>query len=441
MTLSLRNVREQIPMQKKVFVAAVCIITIAAVGGIILFSVRAQSSTAKQQRSFVSIGENRTGEKRQKEQNGTIGGGTRQEDVAKLPSCPTTPVFTTLPVATKDFMAFRALGFLSPPIHLFPAKHSNFSIVPPGAKNPHVPVVFPGDGWVTEIWSTRDLASTSHGYQIYFQPCKEIRAYLFHLGALSEKLQAALDADKGTCSTFDFGPNQKMEKCQAHVFIHLAAGETVGKSDDFSGVDFGMSDSRITAQFANNDRYPSDYPHYVSPTSYLSEPARSALLAKTGSWDGKAMRTAEPIAGTYAQDLVGTVQGGWFRPGISARNTNDWTPFIALVHDYVDPTQPIFSIGTAFAGVKMGLYSFLPKQEGFINREFSKVKNDGNTYCYDNFINGHSTGNLPLNPLAGIMLAALTDEHTLKMEYQPNNTSCTSGQPFTFSDAAVVFER
>jgi hypothetical protein len=427
-------------MQKHTSLVLLLVTTVAAACGIAFFSVRGHSTTPKQEMTAGINSKTTTSEGKQQKGTAMVGGGTRRSDFEKLPSCPATPVFSTLPVATSDFLSFRALGFLSPPIHLFPAKHSNFTVVLPGEKNPHVPVVFPGDGWVTEIWSTRDLASESRGYQIYFQPCKEIRAYLFHLGALSDKLQTALDLGNATCKTFDFGPNQKMEKCQANVFIPLAAGDAVGKSDDFSGVDFGMSDSRVTAQFADNDRYPSDYPHYVSPVSYFHEPAQSDLKAKVGSWDGKAMRTAEPVAGTYAQDVAGTMQGGWFRPGMSGRTTNDWTLFLALVHDYIDPTQPIISVGSAFPQMKMGLYSFSPAKEGFINRDFSAVTTDGNIYCYDHFTDGRSKGSLPLTPLTGILLASLIDEHTLRMEYQQDKSSCAS-ESLAFTDGAVIFER
>lgn len=434
------------PMQKKTLPYILVGAALVAVCATAITVVRARTMTKEQKigtniatRVKSMLGKNE--ETKKQEGSEMVVGGTRREDVAKLPSCPTTPVFTTLPVAEEDFMAFRPLGFLSPPIHIFPAKHSSFSIVPPGEKNPHVPVVFPGDGWLTEIWTTRDLISGSRGYQIYFQPCKEIRAYLFHLGDISEKLKQALDASAQSCSTFTFGPDQKMEKCRAYTFLHFTAGDAAGKSDDFSGVDFGMTDSRVTAQFANNERYPADYPQYVSPVSYMSNPARSELTAKIGSWDGKTIRTAEPIAGSYMQDIVGTLQGGWFLPGVSARTRTDWSPFVALVHDYVDPTEPMISMGTSVPGMRPGLYSFVVRGEGHINRDFSEVKSDGNSYCYEQFRGGQTAGKLPLHQINGILIVALIDAHTLQMEYQPNAASCESTQPLAFTDAAVLFER
>src|SRR3989344_5618744 len=48
-----------------------------------------------------------------------------------IPSCYQGPEFNTIPMALSDFRAFRPLGFVAIPIHIFGAKHSNFSIILP----------------------------------------------------------------------------------------------------------------------------------------------------------------------------------------------------------------------------------------------------------------------------------------------------------------------
>ena len=65
------------------------------------------------------------------------------------------PLFDVIPIDTSDFLAFRTLGFLSPPIHMFPAKHSAFSMTLPGQTAVPRPVRAPGRVWVKEIWRVR----------------------------------------------------------------------------------------------------------------------------------------------------------------------------------------------------------------------------------------------------------------------------------------------
>ncbi len=107
----------------------------------------------------------------------------------QIPACPeiNQPLFNTLPMALKDFLAFRPLGFTSPPIHVFPAKHSNFTLALPGETPPKKPVYFPGDVWLTEINTTEYGGLNKTGYGITFYPCREFKSYLGHLPSLSEK--------------------------------------------------------------------------------------------------------------------------------------------------------------------------------------------------------------------------------------------------------------
>jgi hypothetical protein len=63
--------------------------------------------------------------------------------VMRIPACPVdikAPLFITPPMASGDYLAFRPLGWTSPPTHVFPAKHSNFALALPGQAPPHKPV-------------------------------------------------------------------------------------------------------------------------------------------------------------------------------------------------------------------------------------------------------------------------------------------------------------
>ena len=97
-----------------------------------------------------------------------------------IPSCPTDlnePLFNTLPIAIDDFIAFRPLDWLFPPIHIFPAKHSAFSMTLPGQKPKAQPVLAPGRVWVAEIWEA-SFSTGGANYQVFVYPCREVRVYL-----------------------------------------------------------------------------------------------------------------------------------------------------------------------------------------------------------------------------------------------------------------------
>lgn len=80
-----------------------------------------------------------------------------------------TPLFGTSPVALEDFLAFRPLGFQSTPIHMFPAKHSAFSMTLPGSVAVPKPVRAPGNVTVTEIYEA-SFSTGGRNYQVFLQP-------------------------------------------------------------------------------------------------------------------------------------------------------------------------------------------------------------------------------------------------------------------------------
>jgi len=358
-----------------------------------------------------------------------------------LPPCPEGPLYTVIPMALEDFLAFRPLGFLSVPTHLFPAKHSSFSIALPGEPTPERAVRFPGDVWVTEIWSYR--SEKQAGYQLYFQPCDRVRAYFFHLKDISESLKAAFEQAPKEC--FDFQDSQGViVKCRVQVLVKAVAGEMAGVSGDGAGVDFGMADFRIEPSgLVELSHYPFDYPYYVSPVEYYPPELKAQFESKLASWDGSTPRTAEPRSGVYRTDVATTAQGNWFWPGVNLRtNSADLSFHLALVQDYVDPEQPVFSCGSRIPGVKMGLYSFVPRDAGDINRRFRDVTADGKIYCYDGWISGRTTGLLPLWQLDGVLLVGLDDERTLRIEKQGEaGSTCESLRPWRFTTNSVTFER
>jgi hypothetical protein len=362
---------------------------------------------------------------------------------SSVPACPSdisTPLFNISPIDPNDFIAFRPLGFLSPPIHIFPAKHSAFSMTPIGQKPVAKPVRAPGKIWVVEIWEAK--ASTGGGnYQVFMYPCRDVRVYFGHVVSLSEKLIAEFKKGEPKCNSFADGTATMTTCRRENLAVALDAGEQWGMGPDTAGVDFGVIDARRKpAGFINIEHYDHYYPYYASPLDYFTPEVKKVLEAKTGNVFGNKMRTTQPIGGTYMQDVAGTAQGNWFTGGKYHRTATDLSPFLGLARDYVDPAQPMMAIGNSVKGMKMGSYSFTPQSAGKINRDFPDVKADGNIYCYDNFLSGQSAGGMPLGKPNGILLMSLTGETNLKLEFVSSG-KCDANAKYEFTANATVFER
>ncbi len=364
-----------------------------------------------------------------------------------LSACPADigqALFSVLPMQLDQFLAFRPLGWTSPPSNVFPTKHSSFALALPGQEPPRYPVLFPGDIWVTQVNST-EWASGKTGYQVYFQPCQEFTAYFYHLSSLSERLLAELDGGEKSCRSYDAGGGM-VRLCMVRTHVRVQGGELAGLSGDAAGVDFGAVDYRTPPlAFADPSHYTLELLHYVSPVLYFSPEMRQALEGKLSSYDGKVVRTAEPRVGLIAQDVVGTAQGNWFSTGLhwAMSPPPNPDPFIALVHDYVDPAQPLFSIGgLAVPGLGQGVYSVAPLAEGKVNRDFTAVSPDGTVYCYDRFLTGKTTGGIGLSKPGGVLVISMPDAKTLLVEKQGNaGATCASLAPWRLTEAATSFTR
>lgn len=365
----------------------------------------------------------------------------------QIPRCSvdiSAPLFSTLPMALGDFLAFRPLGWTSPPTHVFPAKHSNFALALPGETPPQRAVYAPGEFWLTEVNSTEYVGLNKTGYGITFSPCREFKSYFGHLSGLSEKILTASKAGNVRCNPPYQTGNTTVNTCRTELVFRVTPGELIGYSGDAAGVDFGAIDYRVPPLgFANPVHYMKEMLHYVSPVPYFAPEVRAALESKLASYDGTRPRTAEPKYGEYMQDLPGTAQGNWFTPGVSlAIPFQQPDPWLALVHEYIDAAQPIFSAGNSIKELRAGVYGFKPETSGKINRDFSQVKADGAVYCYDSFLTGKSLGGIGMGSARGIVLLAMPTESTLRVEKQGTEGSrCDASASYSLTADAMLFER
>ncbi|MCH8989907.1 MAG: hypothetical protein IIA92_14025 [Chloroflexi bacterium] len=158
------------------------------------------------------------------------------------------------------------------------------------------------------------------------------------------------------------------------------------------------------------------------PFNGFTAEVRERQLSRMGDYDLQP-RTAEPRCGEVMQDIPGTAQGNWWYAGQTVVQTA-WNRQLALVHDNVDPSLAAISIGGIVTGT--GVWLFRPESSGRINRDFSDVTADGQTYCYHGAMTDDSSQTK--TPFPGRLLVALNSDTEMLVERQDGG--CADGAAF-----------
>ncbi|MFN8581258.1 MAG: hypothetical protein U0163_09820 [Gemmatimonadaceae bacterium] len=348
-----------------------------------------------------------------------------------LASCTTSPMLTVPPVDPSQISELTPLGNLNPSGHVFPSDHMYIYTRPlgNGLGTEQVPLRWPGTGVVTNVMQQRFLAPTPHAdYTITFFPCADLRVYFAHVATLRPEFAATVGSMDVSCNAPYTTGGITVQQCYKNVTIPVVAGDTFATG---GGGDFGAYDRRTAPlAFINQTRIGGDGPygqlHTVCPLDYFEPNVRVALEAKLGRWGLTQRRTIAPVCGTIMQDVPNTAQGRWF---FDATQTED--PHLALVHDNVDPTQAVFSVGTSVPGLSVGTYSFTPSPTaaGHHNVDFGLVTADGAVYCYDTSF-----------PTARRVLVQLVTASRLRIE-GASGATCGAGPSWSMSSAAAEYSR
>lgn len=143
-----------------------------------------------------------------------------------------------------------------------------------------------------------------------------------------------------------------------------------------TGFDFGATDGRQKPlEFANNKRYRNTTRQTVCPYDLFSSELKNHLYQFIGSNNQR--RVIEPICGTIAQDIPGTVQGNWYLGKGKSDELERQGKMVALIHDNVDPKLGLVVLGETFNKIV-----FSPTNSGLINREFAQITAGQEIYCY-----------------------------------------------------------
>ncbi len=359
-----------------------------------------------------------------------------------LPACGSGfEFFSVSPVAMSDFMGLVPLGNLAPSGHVFPTDHIYFHINRVDRSQWHlgtveVPVVSPGNVRVTEIRSTRHFSDGHIDYDVHFAPCAEVRAFFIHVTSLTDKLLGEFSPPFDQCHEPSTG-GFHYEYCIKTLDVELSAGELIGTTGGHerqNALDLGLYDLRTDPlPYARQDRWTDRARHIACPLDYFTADVREALRARLGNHDGTVARTASPACGEVEQDEPGTAQGVWFAPDVAHTYPED--PHLALVHDNVDPSRGVFSVGTSVAasGLPAGLYYFEPAGSGRVNRDFTDVTPDGTVHCHET----HERFAETAAPL--VIVVQMPSSTTLRIE-RVELTACGEG-PWQLTAAASDFLR
>lgn len=372
-------------------------------------------------------------------------------DVANLPSCGNKKeLFELSPLELSDFTTITPLGLLSPTAHVFPSPHLYFNVRRQNPENydslpAEVPVVAPSDLTVTMVKFIEAKGKPDYNDgMVGFGTCREFKAYFDHLKTFAPKIKDAFDkAPLFQCNEYSLTYPQPTGKidfklCEKKVNLEIKKGEQIGTAGGGEGqkvFDFGSLDKRITPkQFANPKKWVGRE-HLIYLTcalDYYHDPLRSQLKERLGGF-GQKGEARGVSCGEAIQDIPGTSMGAWAPPGTEAFSHEP--PYLALAHDYIEPQYLVFSMGESGgkAGLPIGKYTFLPRDEGLVNRHFKDVTADGKTYCFETEDLYQVNQRIPTT----ILLTMPTSE---KLRIQKlNSASCASG-PWQMTNY-VEFER
>jgi hypothetical protein len=359
-------------------------------------------------------------------------------------SCPQQRDFLVYPTTPPELLAsIVPLGNLNPPDHVLPTHHVYMSPLHSGEAG-RLPVHSPYAGRVAALGRAADRGD----YYLYLTVCQGLQLYFIHLTELSPRLSFLTAEPFGG---FDLGPGTfKLTS------VDVAPNELIGFSNNLYGpYDLGIVDrNRAPNAFANPSRYEippeliAAHPeiplelietvgaarlHQFCAIDYFNPSVRATLEPLFGSFDGTRRRTSSPVCGAHMQDLVGTAQGNWFVDDAGGLYPEQHR--IALVHDNVDPSVPVFSLDETVASWSAGYWAYARTPTGFVNRDFSAVI-PGAVYCFDGMTSGGTASRSVLVEVFGVGGEAA---NRLRVE-RTGAVSCGAG-PWTFSAAASVYLR
>lgn len=345
--------------------------------------------------------------------------------------------FGTLPMKPEDFNIYLPYGMLAD-AHVTPIDHGYFSPTIFYSPRDAYEVRAIADGTIVQI-GTRDRVVGDQNHN-------EAKAVEYRLDI------------EHTCTLYSYfdlitslAPDikEKLDKAGGKFFsgrIPVKEGQLIGRIGGQT-LDFAVYNNDVRLGFINPKSYIREpwKIHTDDPYKYFKEPAKSILLSKNP-------RLAEPKAGKIDYDIAGKAIGNWFVEGTHGydgiNRDRYWDGHLAIVPDFLDPSQIRFSIGN-FAGsakqfgvkgngpdpskidINSGLIKYELVQYGYIDNATGQRWNQMEKVAAG--VKGTNT-----NYVEGVALIQMIEEGKLKAEVFPGKTA---DKVASFTDKAKIYVR
>ncbi len=366
---------------------------------------------------------------------------------SKLSSCGDgKEFFSVLPADLGKVSMVTPVGAMTPPSHVFPAPHMYFYVI--DASNPEaveVPVYASGKMVLKQIglrhYNSIGQKTDYLDYTLVFSPCDGFELYFHHLRSLTYLPFA--DAAANILNKCSFSKERNEDYCSGLVNIPIDAGQQFATAGDLDGgvygFDLGARDYRLVSgrdfvdpgRHCGRGRNVFDRCYVVCPFDYFTPDVRSQVKFSSDDWSPSGNEQLG-CGGNLYFDVSGTAQGYWFLKGSGTTMFGEFQNLYVGPNN-LDPSANVFSVGTAVPGLPSGLYSFVPRSSGRVNRDFKDVAADGNVYCYE--ANGIRVSE---GSGSAAILVSLVDATQLRIG-KHSSESCGPG-PWSFGSYAD-FER
>lgn len=344
--------------------------------------------------------------------------------------------FGTLPMKPEDFSVYLPYGMLAD-AHVTPIDHGYFSPTAFNSPRDAYEVRAIADGTIVKIGTrNRVIGDQNHNqakaveYRLDIEHTCALYSYFDLITSLAPEIKEKLDKAGG-----EFFSGR----------IPVKEGQLIGRIGGQT-LDFAVYNNEVRLGFANPESYFGEpwKIHTDDPYKYFKEPARSILLSKNP-------RTAEPRAGRIDYDIAGKAIGNWFAEGTGGyqgiSRDRYWDGHLALVPDFLDPSQVRFSIGN-FGGVakQFGVKGNQP-DPATIDASSGLVKYELVSYSYLDketkqgwMMSNKTAGVIGINTeyVEGVALVQMIEDGKLKAEVFPGKTA---SQVAAFTDKAKIYVR
>jgi len=309
-----------------------------------------------------------------------------------------------------NIVEITPLGNLGPPGHTFPTDHTYLGVGERGSGKAF-DLFAPADVYITSVSWTKGITQDPIDYTIFFALCKDVIGYFNHVKTISGLLDKI--TEKKECEDYR---SQAEGSCTKLLFEKVDEGTLLGEVGLKQGnFDFGLFDLRKELNFVNPVRHPTRTRFIQCAYEYYRQDLQKQFFDLIKRDDAQQ-------CGVTMQDVPGTLKGTWFHETSPKEYVVDWNVYLAFVQDNEFPDVEVVSVAGIITDPSK--FEFNPRDSGFINREFSQVKADGNVYCYE----AEDVEKFQSSKPTGKIIVQLTSDTQLKIEHKSG--SCTGSDNF-----------